>query len=205
MRIRNNKNAKDILNSCKFLINNPNEYKGDSKKMFGNNNPIHIEIGMGKGSFLLESALNNPNINYVGIEKYDTIVAIAIEKITPYELHNLKIIKCDALELSNIFNKEIDLIYLNFSDPWPKEKHAKRRLTSPIFLNIYDEIFKKEKVIKLKTDNLNLFNYSIESIIKYGYEIIEQNNDYTSEILTEYEKKFVSEGITINYLHAIKM
>ena len=204
MRIRNLYNAKDIINESEYIIKNPQDYKGRYKHLFDNDNPIHLEIGMGKGSFLLNIALLNPNINYIGIEKYDTIVAKAIEKISAYNLTNLKIIRIDALELDSIFEKEIALIYLNFSDPWPKAKHAKRRLTSHIFLNIYDKLFIADKLIKMKTDNLGLFESSVESLTSYGYEIIEKSNNHNSRVKTEYEEKFINRGIKINYLSAFK-
>lgn len=208
VRIRNIKSAKDIIDNCPFVIKSPEDYKGKYHKLFGNNNPIHLEIGMGKGKFLLENAIENPNINFIGIEKYDTIVAKAIEKITPLSPPNLKIIRTDALELENILSKEIDLIYLNFSDPWPKKKHEKRRLTSSVFLSIYDKVFKDENIIIQKTDNISLFESSIKSLIDYGYEIEEVNynlsNSSISNIETEYEKKFKNLGIKINYLKARK-
>ena len=201
MRIRNLKNAKDIINNSDLIVS---EYH----KIFDNDNPIHLEIGMGKGDFLLESALRNPNINYIGVERYDTIVAKALEKIEPFHLNNIKIIKCDAKEVGDIINKEIDILYLNFFDPWPKKKHHKRRLTHPIFLNIYDKLFKADKVIILKTDNIELFDYSIEMLKEYGYKIEEISRDLENSnipnIKTEYERKFIAKGIKINYLKVRK-
>ena len=141
MRQRNIKNKKDIINNSKYIISNPFELRGKWKSIFNNNNPIYLEIGMGKGKFLLENALKYPNINFIGIEKYDSIIALAIKKIEKYELNNLKLIRIDAYEINDIFNREIDKIYLNFSDPWPKPRHAKRRLTSPLFLNKYECLF----------------------------------------------------------------
>ena len=208
MRIRNFSRAKDIIKNCEFLITNPKDYKGNFKSIFNNDNPIHLEIGMGKGTFLLSMALENPHINYIGVEKFDSIVAKAIEKITPYELSNLKIIRIDALELEEIFDKEIECIYLNFSDPWPKKRHAKRRLTSPEFLNIYDKLFDLEANIYLKTDNKGLFAYSLESFSQNGYKLekvsLDLANSDITNIETEYEKKFTAKGETINYLHASK-
>ena len=208
MRLRNIKNKEEILSSSSFLIRNATDYFGKWNSLFNNNNPIYIEIGMGKGDFIIENALKNPNINYIGIEKYDSVIARACEKV-PTDLNNLILVRMDALDIDKVFDKEIDLIYLNFSDPWPKKRHADRRLTSHIFLKKYDSIFKKKKVIIQKTDNQNLFEYSIVSLSTYGY-IIEEisfdlhNLGLNSIIMTEYEKKFTSKGNNIYYLVATK-
>ncbi len=208
MRLKNVKNKESIIENGKYYLANPKEYIGKYNELFNNLNPIYIEIGMGKGAFIIENALRYPNINFIGIEKYDSVIARAIQKSNDLELSNLKLIKIDALEIDNIFSKEIDLIYLNFSDPWPKERHAKRRLTSPIFLSKYDKIFKNNAHIIQKTDNINLFNYSIDTLKEYGYKIISITNDLhstnISNINTEYEDKFVSNNIKINRLEAIK-
>ena len=208
MRLRNVKNATSIIENCSFVIKNPKEYKGQYNKLFNNENDIHLEIGMGKGSFLLDMALKHPNINFIGIEKYDSIVCRAIQKIEPISPSNLKIIVTDALELADIFSKEITTIYLNFSDPWPKKKHAKRRLTSITFLPIYDNIFKDSKTIIQKTDNISLFENSIISLSKYGYTIedisLDLANTDIENSLTEYEQKFMNQGVKINYLKAVK-
>ena len=208
MRLRNVKNAEEILENCSFLITEPQKYKGKFHKLFDNDNPICLEIGMGKGSFLIKKAINNPNINFIGIEKMSSILARAIQNITPHNLKNIKVIRCDALELDAIFNKEIDTIYLNFSDPWPKSRHAKRRLTSPIFLNIYEKIFEDKKTILLKTDNTLLFESSIVSLSTFGYKIKDisldlHNSDKVYET-TEYEEKFCQLNVKINYLKAQK-
>lgn len=208
MRLKNVKGANDIIIKGKYYIDNPKDYKGKWSSFFGNNNPIHIEIGMGKGDFLIANALKYPNINFIGIEKFDSVIVRAIQKSNELELNNLKIIRTDAIILSDLFDKEIDTIYLNFSDPWPKERHAKRRLTSPVFLAIYDKIFKDENKIIMKTDNLNLFNYSYDSLTEYGYDIIYKTNDLDclneNNIMTEYEKKFHEKGIKINKIIAKK-
>ena len=208
MRLRNVKNATSIIENCSFVMKNPKEYKGQYNKLFNNENDIHLEIGMGKGSFLLDMALKHPNINFIGIEKYDSIVCRAIQKIEPISPSNLKIIVTDALELADIFSKEITTIYLNFSDPWPKKKHAKRRLTSITFLPIYDNIFKDSKTIIQKTDNISLFESSIISLSKYGYTIedisLDLANTDIENSLTEYEQKFMNQGAKINYLKAVK-
>ncbi len=208
MRLKNIKGASEKILKGKYFINNPSEYKGKWNKLFNNNNPIYIEIGMGKGKFIIKNAIENPNINYIGIEMYDSVILRAVEKTNDLELNNLYLIRMDARLINDIFNKEIDLIYLNFSDPWPKERHAKRRLTSPIFLERYDSIFKNSKHIIMKTDNKDLFNYSVESLKEYGYNIndisYDLHKDKNNIITTEYEDKFTNMGIKINYLDATK-
>ena len=184
------------------------DYKGIWNNVFSNNNPIYIEIGMGKGDFIVENAKNNPDINYIGIEKYDSVIVRAIQKSNELELDNLKLIRLDAIFLDKVFDKEVDLIYLNFSDPWPKDRHEKRRLTSYNFLSIYDKIFKDRARIEMKTDNIDLFNYSLGSLENYGYDICYVTNDLHKEnvynVMTEYEKKFSSLGVKINKFIAIK-
>ena len=208
MRLRNVKNAKEIVKNSPFVVQNPQEHKGKYKELFGNNNPIHLEIGMGKGNFILDKAKKNPNINFIGLEKYDSIVCRALEKAEVQQPSNLKIMCVDALELADIFDKEIDVIYLNFSDPWPKKRQAKRRLTSHVFLPIYDMVFSGVPTIIQKTDNVGLFESSVVSLSTYGYTIEEISLDLAStgmeNSLTEYEAKFMSLGTKINYLKAIK-
>ena len=208
MRLKNIKGASEKILKGKYFINNPSEYKGKWNKLFNNSNPIYIEIGMGKGKFIIKNAIENPNINYIGIEMSDSVILRAVEKTNDLELNNLYLIRMDARLINDIFNKEIDLIYLNFSDPWPKERHAKRRLTSPIFLERYDSIFKNSKHIIMKTDNKDLFNYSVESLKEYGYNINDISYDLHKNknniITTEYEDKFTNMGIKINYLDATK-
>ena len=208
MRLKNIKGAGEKVQSGKYIINNPKEYKGKWRSLFDNDNPIHIEIGMGKGKFIVEHALSNPNINYIGIEMYDSVILRAIEKTNELELDNLYLVRVDATTIEEIFDKEIDLIYLNFSDPWPKDRHAKRRLTSSRFLNRYDSIFKGIPRIIMKTDNLPLFEFSLESLREYGYSIdyvtYDLHSDKEDIITTEYEDKFTGMGVKINYLEASK-
>lgn len=209
MRLKHVKNADNIIKEGIYYIDNPKEYKGRWNEVFNNDNPIYIEIGMGKGDFIIENACKYPNINFIGIEKFDSVIVRAIQKSNELELSNLKLIRMDALEIDLVFDNEISRIYLNFSDPWPKERHAKRRLTSPIFLSKYDKIFKNNPNIIMKTDNNNLFEYSVESLCEYGYKMTYITRDLYSEdicdnIPTEYEKKFVSRGIKINKFNAIK-
>ena len=208
MRLRNNKNAKGILEESKYVVKNPEEYKGKWNKLFGNNNNIEIEIGCGKGNFIIENAKRYPNKNFIGIEMYDTVLMYAVNKIDK-EISNLRFIRIDANKLGEIFDKEISLIYLNFSDPWPKKRNAKRRLTHERLLSVYDNIFKKEKRIFMKTDNVSLFEFSIESLTCYGYKLKNVsldliNSDFEDNIMTEYEKKFVEKNIKINRLEAYK-
>lgn len=209
MRLRNVKNAKIIVDNSSYIIHDPYAYKSKfSSEIFQNSNPIHLEIGMGKGNFLIDMAKKNPNINFVGVEKYPSIVCRALEKLEAEKLLNIRILCIDAKELADIFDKEIDVIYLNFSDPWPKKRHAKRRLTSPLFLQIYDKVFKKDKVIIQKTDNEGLFESSIINLTSYGYIIedisLDLANSGKDTSLTEYEVKFRNQGIKINYLYARK-
>ena len=207
MRLKNVKGANLIIEKGIYYVNNPYDNRGNWNKIFKNDNPIYIEIGMGKGDFIVQNALRYPNINFIGIEKFDSVIVRAIQKTNELELNNLLLIKDDALNLDKIFDKEIDTIYLNFSDPWPKAKHAKRRLTSPIFLDIYDKIFKNDKKIIMKTDNDSLFDYSLESLSLNGYDIIFKTNNLSNEddnIMTEYEKKFREKGKNINKLIAKK-
>ncbi len=211
MRLRNVKNKQDILSNSTLLITNLEGLKGNWKKLFNNDNPIYIEIGMGKGDFILENALTYPNINFIGIEKYDSIVARAIQKIEGREdiPSNLKLLRMDAKVIDEVFEKEVDRIYLNFSDPWPKNRHSERRLTSKTFLDKYAKIFKNDYEIIMKTDNVNLFEYSLVTLSTNGYYFDKvsldlHNSDIESNIMTEYEKKFVEKNIKINYLVAIK-
>lgn len=198
MRLRKLKNSNELINNSKYIVLNPSDYKGKWKEVFNNSNPIYIEIGMGKGKFILENALKNKNINYIGIEKFDSAISRAIKKIDNYDINNLKLIRMDAEDLESVFSNEIDLLYLNFSDPWPKDRHEKRRLTHEHFLKIYDKIL-KNKVIIQKTDNRKLFEYSVSSLIKYGYIIdeisLDLHKDKDDVITTEYEEKFMKIGV----------
>lgn len=191
MRTRKVKNSEEILQNTNLIIKNPSLYKGKWKSFFNNNNPIYLEIGMGKGKFIVENALINPNINYIGIERFDSIIIRAVQKLEN-RLNNLIFIKDDALNLLNFFDKEIDLLYLNFSDPWPKNRHENRRLTSSIYLNIYDKIL-KYKEIHFKTDNRLLFEYSLKSFNENSYLIkniyLDLHKEDVFNVKTEYEEK----------------
>lgn len=199
MRLRNVKGANEEIEKSKYIIKNYKEYKGKFNKIFENNNNINIEIGMGKGDFIINMALKYPGINFIGIEKYDSVMVRAVEKLEEKVIKNLRLIKMDANEINEVFENEIDTVYLNFSDPWPKKRHSKRRLTSDYFLEKYDNIFKNTKKIIQKTDNRKLFEYSIESFNNYGYLIDEislnmYEDDIKDNVQTEYEKKFVEQN-----------
>lgn len=207
MRLRNVKGANEIINKSELVIDNYKEYKSKFKTIFKNNNPIHLEIGTGKGYFIINMAKSYPNINFIGIEKYDSVLVRALEKID--NLDNLRFIRMDATYIEDIFQKEIDTIYLNFSDPWPKERHRHRRLTDSYFLKRYDNLFKDKKHIIMKTDNRKLFEYSIIELTNYGYKIDNisldlHKDDIKDNIETEYEQKFSSQGFPIYKIEVFK-
>ena len=201
MRLKHIKNADIDIKKSSYYIDNPSEYKGKYNKLFGNNNPIHLEIGMGKGDFIIGMAKKYPDINFIGMEKFDSVLVKATKKLEGTLLPNLKLLWFDADKVDEVFDKEIDTLYLNFSDPWPKKKHAKRRLTHESFLKKYDNIFKKGKNIIMKTDNRKLFEYSVKSMTDYGYKIedisLDLHSDEVDIVETEYEKKFVAKGNVI--------
>lgn len=203
MRLRNNPKALDILQeNSDFVINEPKKYIGNWSKVFGNDNPIYIEIGMGKGDFIYQNALQNPMINYIGIEKYPSVLAVAVNKVCKQnKLPNLRLISFDAIDLLEVFEKqEVDVLYLNFSDPWPKSRHAKRRLTSHTFLPIYQTLLKETGHIEFKTDNRGLFEYSLVSLNNYAMKFVYisldlHHSEYMEDnIMTEYERKFCQKG-----------
>jgi len=209
VRLRNIKGADEIIKKSSYLISDYEKYKGNFKSIFNNSNNIEIEIGMGKGNFIIEKARLNPDINFIGIEKYATVLVSAFKKLEDIDLPNLRIINMDANFIDDVFLNEIDKVYLNFSDPWPKKKHSNRRLTSHIFLNKYSNIFKNDRIIEMKTDNMGLFEYSLVSLSENGY-ILKQVNldlyktDLEGNVQTEYEKKFSSKGMPIYKLVAIQ-
>ena len=209
MRLKNVKGANEIIIKGRYYVEDPYINKSNWNKVFNNDNPIYIEIGIGKGKFIVENAIKYPNINFIGIEKYDSVLVRAIQKSNELELNNLKLVRMDAKRIEEVFDHEVDRIYLNFSDPWPKDRHYKRRLTSYVFLDKYEHIFKNNKYIIMKTDNIDLFNFSLESLTNHGYNIEFMTNDLHSlnnvdNIMTEYEEKFSNKGIKINKLIARK-
>ncbi len=202
MRLRNIKGAKDQIAQSPFVIQNPEEYPGKWNQLFQNEHPIYLEIGMGKGKFLTTLAKEHPEHNYIGMERYSSVLIRGIQKQEQLQLPNLVFLRMDAANLVNIFAPgEIAGIYLNFSDPWPKDRHSKRRLTSPVFLNMYQIVLAKDGVIEFKTDNRPLFDFSVESVentepwaIRYvTYDL--HNSPYNEgNIQTEYEERFSSMG-----------
>ncbi len=208
MRLKNVRGASDIIEASNYVIGNPSEYKGKFKTLFNNDNQLHVEIGMGKGQFIINMAKAFPNINFIGIEMYDSVIVRAVQKQDTEELPNLKLIKFDATNIEDIFDHEIDVLYLNFSDPWPKKRHTHRRLTSDRFLKRYDSIFRDKKVIIQKTDNRNLFEFSLKSFTDYGYKIEELSLDLHKDdyfnVETEYEERFSSMGFPIYMVKVTK-
>lgn len=211
MRLRNVKYAKETIEKYNnIVIDSPENYKGKWNELFNNMGPIHLEIGCGKGKFIYESALKYPSINFIGIEKFDSVIIRALEKLILNPLPNVRLIRMDAEKVDEIFSQsEIDLIYLNFSDPWPKKRQAKRRLTSTRFLKKYENILKENSCIKMKTDNFNLFQYSLMQFNNHkSFYIKDINlNLYKrlpkDNIQTEFEQRFVEKGNLIFYLKAI--
>ena len=209
LRLRNDPQAYQILEITKNYINNSKDHKGNWHEVFGNNNPIHMEIGSGKGRFITTLALNNPDINYIALEKFPTVLLKLIKKIPEQGLSNLAVISTDAEELEELFIPgEIDKLYLNFSDPWPKKRHAKRRLTSPGFLELYKKVLKTDSIIEFKTDNRGLFDYSLDTFKECQYILthvtfdLYNSNIQGGNIATEYEKKFHKIGTPKNKLFA---
>lgn len=203
MRLRNIPGAKEVIQNSTYCILNPTEMKGSWNGFFQNQNPIHIEVGMGKGKFLMQLASLHPEINYIGIERYDSVLLRAVQKMESEPLPNVHFLCIDAATLPEIFDKEeVDRIYLNFSDPWPKDRHAKRRLTSKEFLARYDQFLKKDGRIEFKTDNQDLFTFSLEEIDNSPLWHLDastrdlHNDPVLNEgnVMTEYEEKFSSIG-----------
>ena len=202
MRLRNVKGSRELIAANDFVVHEEETMKGKWHSFFGNDNPIHIEVGMGKGRFIIDMAKLHPEINYIGIEKYSSVLLRAIQKMEQNELPNLRFIRMDAEDITEVFEKgEVDKIFINFSDPWPKDRHAKRRLPSKEFLKRYDEILKKDGVIEFKTDNRDLFDFAVEQLEPAGWkaEVITYDLHHDpvlceGNIMTEYEEKFSSIG-----------
>ncbi len=204
MRLRNITGSRDVIAASPFVVQEAvqPECPGRWKEIFGNNSPIHIEIGMGKGKFIHTMAEEHPDINYVGIEKYSSVLLRAIQKMEQEELPNLKFLRMDAEHITEVFGPgEVDRIYLNFSDPWPKERHAKRRLPSREFLARYDVILKEGSRLEFKTDNRELFDFAVGELEPAGWQAEEITYDLHSDerlmrgnVMTEYEEKFSAQG-----------
>lgn len=215
MRLRNIPGAHDVIQKHPTVIKDEVQYKGKWNEVFGNQNPIYVEIGMGKGQFLLQLAKQNPEVNYIGIERYSSVLLRALEKFDSEEfceLKNIRFICMNAFELPNVFEYgEVAKIYLNFSDPWPKARHASRRLTSTNFFAQYDKVLAKEGVVEFKTDNRGLFEFSLEQVEEAGWKLVAHTFDLhhdeimnAGNVMTEYEEKFSSLGNPIHKLIATR-
>ena len=202
MRLRNITGADTYIENSEYVVQDEKSKKGCWGEVFGRKAPLHIEVGMGKGQFMMQLALQNPDINYVGIEMYSSVLLRAVQKMEENPIPNLRFIRMDAREIEEVFDKEeVDKIYLNFSDPWPKDRHAKRRLPSRQFLARFDQILKKDGNLEFKTDNKDLFDFAVEEVEPAGWKIDAITYDLHHDevmnqgnILTEYEEKFSSKG-----------
>lgn len=215
MRLRNIPRAEGKIQEHAAVIKRPETQKGCWRQVFGSPNPIHIEIGMGKGRFLLNMAAQNPFINYVGIERYSSVLLRALEKYDTEEfkeLKNIRFVCIDAHDITDVFAPgEVERIYLNFSDPWPKARHAKRRLTSKEFLERYEKVLVPGGQLEFKTDNTALFNFSLEQVREAGWTLGRYTYDLhhhevlnEGNVMTEYEEKFSAKGNPINKLIAVR-
>lgn len=217
MRLRNIPRADGVIKSHPMVVQDTQESRGNWKNIFGNDRPVYLEIGMGKGCFLMNMAKEHPLVNFVGIERYSSVLLRALEKYDTEEykdLQNIRFLCMDATEIENVFNQgEIRKIYLNFSDPWPKARHARRRLTSGTFLDRYAKILPPGGNLEFKTDNTELFRFSLEEIRekegwrldKYTYDLHRNDEMNQGNIMTEYEEKFSSLGNPINKLIATRL
>lgn len=202
------KNASGILNSSKYYVSNPTKYKGKWNDFFGNHNPIYLELGTGRGEFIIQMAKKYPNINFIGLELNESQIATAAKKLERENINNLKLIKDDARNIVSIFGKEIDTIYLTFSEPWPKKRDERNRFTHESYLKLYDRIYKKNKHIILKTDNKGLFAYSLETLSNYWYVFdtvsLDLHNDERNipNLMTDFEIQYYKEKRPIYYLDA---
>ena len=202
------KDANKILSRSKHVVPNPQNYKNKWHDLFGNKNPINLELGMGRGEFIITMAKENPHLNFIGLELNESQTASAVNKIGNQNIPNLKLICANANDIINFFGKEIDTIYLTFSEPWPKPIDEKKRFTHLNYLKMYDRIFKKDQHIILKTDNKVLFAYSIETLSSYWYEFKRVSMDLHHDernipnVMTDWEKKCFSDGKQIYYLDA---
>ncbi len=202
MRLRNITGSREMIAESRFVVHEPQEYKGRWRELFSNDHPLRIEIGMGKGRFIMDLARMHPEINYVGIEKYSSVLLRGIQKMETDPLPNLYFIRMEAEEIADVFGREeVERIYLNFSDPWPKDRHAKRRLPSREFLKRYDEILVRDGVIEFKTDNEDLFRFALEEIAPAGRQLLQMTEDLhhdekmlAGNVMTEYEEKFSALG-----------
>ncbi|HGN4674086.1 TPA: tRNA (guanosine(46)-N7)-methyltransferase TrmB [Streptococcus pyogenes] len=209
MRVRKRKGAEEHLaNNPHYVILNPEDAKGRWHDVFGNDRPIHIEVGSGKGGFITGMALKNPDINYIGIDIQLSVLSYALDRVLASEVPNVKLLRVDGSSLTNYFEDgEVDMMYLNFSDPWPKTKHEKRRLTYKDFLDTYKRILPEHGEIHFKTDNRGLFEYSLASFSQYGMTLRQiwldlHASNYEGNVMTEYEEKFSNKGQVIYRVEA---
>lgn len=206
MRLRNIKGAREAIEASPYVILDPENYKGRWHEVFGNDHLLRLEVGMGKGQFIMEQARRHPEVNFIGIEMYSSVLIRALQKMEEEELPNLKFLRIDARTLPECFAQgEVDRIYLNFSDPWPKDRHAKRRLTSRQFLARYDQVLKSDGIIEFKTDNRPLFDFSLEEAKEANwhidlctYDLHHEEELMQDNIMTEYEARFSAQG---NLIH----
>lgn len=202
------KDADKLIYESNYVVKNPERYKNKWSDFFGNKNPIKLELGMGRGEFIINMAKKFPNVNFIGLEISNSQLATATEKLKNQKLSNLKLINADAREIDNFFGKEIDTIYLTFSEPWPKGIDEKKRFTHVSYLKLYDKIFKKHKHIIMKTDNKGLFAYSLETLSQYWYTFnrvsLDLHNDEKpiDNVMTDFEKNYYKEGRPIYYVDA---
>ena len=209
MKYKSFKDADKIINRSEYLINNPETNKHNWYKFFGNTNPIHLEFGMGRGDFIINMAKMYPKVNFVGLEISEDQLVKAVQKLNNQNLPNLALICADARDLDKIFGKEINTIYLTFSEPWPKAHDEKKRFTHESYLRLYDKIFRKDKHIIMKTDNKGLFQYSLQSLSQYWYvfdrvslDLHNDENPIKNNIMTDWEKKCVQDRKPIYYVDA---
>ncbi|MBR6133117.1 MAG: tRNA (guanosine(46)-N7)-methyltransferase TrmB [Bacilli bacterium] len=202
------KNADSIINKSNYLIRDPERYKNNWHSVFNNGNPINLELGMGRGEFIINMALKYPNINFIGVELSKDQLVMPIQKLATMKIPNLRILNMDAHDIDKVFGKEIDTIYLTFSEPWPKKIDEKKRFTHENYLRIYDKIFKKHKHIIMKTDNKGLFAYSLESLSQYWYSFdrvsldLHHDENPIDNIMTDFEKQYYKENRPIYYFDA---
>ncbi len=210
MRLRNITGSREVIGKSRYVIQEPERYPGKWRKEFGNDHPVYAEVGMGKGRFLMEMAKSHPDINFVGIEKYSSVLLRAVQKMEMWEvsgipLQNVRFVRMEAEDITKVFGEgELDRIYLNFSDPWPKERHAKRRLPSRQFLGRYDRVLQRDGVIEFKTDNRPLFDFAVEEFGGAGWKALELTYDLHADerlcgenVMTEYEERFLAQGNAI--------
>ena len=209
MEYKKFKDADKIINRSDYMVAKPEENKNKWNQIFGNNNPIHLELGMGRGDFIINMAASNPRVNFIGLEISEDQLVKAVQKLNNKQLPNLKLICADARSIETFFGREINTIYLTFSEPWPKAHDEKKRFTHESYLRLYDKIFKKDKHIIMKTDNKGLFQYSLQSLSQYWYvfdrvslDLHNDENPIKNNIMTDWEKKCVQDRKPIYYVDA---